>query len=186
MKELNRLEQDYFYLRYLANKKAPKQCELLKELKITKKQLEKLKDTFDEFHTQYKQYYNENRKKLFKDPVKFMNWFTDQNNKCGYCGITSKELKQIAKDRGTTDKPNLTLNGKTKRSKGTLEIERTDSKEEYSLNNVILACPLCNNAKSNLIDEDGWKDFFVCAMKSYYKRLLSKNEQSNNSIGETI
>jgi len=38
-------------------------------------------------------------------------------------------------------------------------------------------CPLCNNAKSNLIDEESWRKLFVPAMKEYYRRLLEQKIQ---------
>ena len=61
---------------------------------------------------------------------------------------------------------------------GILEIEqrkpvKEDENPYANLENLILACPLCNNAKSNLIDEDSWRKFFVDSMRAYYKKLLN-------------
>lgn len=129
-------------------------------------------------------YYNEARNDLFVDHDELVKWYKEQENKCGYCGITAEELEKIAFFRGkklfksgilNSCEKNLTLNGKRKRSKGTLEIERLDSvSNKYNFGNVILACPLCNNAKSNLIDEKGWRSIFVPAMKKYYASILNK------------
>lgn len=70
----------------------------------------------------------------------------------------------------------LPLNDAVKRSSGTLEIERRDSSSNsYSRDNIILACPLCNNAKSNLIDEKNWRELFVEPMRKYYKILLGED-----------
>lgn len=149
--------------------------------------LEEIKDYFEEYHTIYK-YYNEERKELFSDHVELLNWWKEQENKCQYCGITQNELYKIAELRGELIKKeegkegnNLTINGKTKRSIGTLEIERKDCTKSYTYKNCILACPLCNNAKSNLIDEEGWKDFFAVPMKKYYDELLKPNLKYYNT-----
>jgi len=75
----------------------------------------------------------------------------------------------------------LPLNDAFKRSSGTLEIERRDSaNNSYEKNNIILACPLCNNAKSNLIDEDSWNIIFVPAMQAYYEKLLLQCNKTRN------
>jgi 5-methylcytosine-specific restriction endonuclease McrA len=116
------------------------------------------------------------RKESFKhDFRKFYDWYQDQDQKCGYCDVTQEELDTLFhKDRRIL--PYLDSKRKLvkapKRSSGTLEIERVDSSDSYNSENIILACPLCNNAKSNLIDEESWREFFVPAMKQYYKKLL--------------
>lgn len=144
--------------------------------------VESLKE-FNKIHKDYvkyfDQYYNHDRANFFKDPKELLKWFSDQNDRCGYCDITSKQLKEVIEIREKdTGYNTLTLNGKKKRSKGTLEIERKnpDLKEfnGYTHENCILSCPLCNNAKSNLIDEDGWETYFVKPMKAYYQSILNK------------
>lgn len=111
----------------------------------------------------------ERQKDLGGDIVKFYDWYKDQRDYCKYCGVTQNQLELIVKIRGG----NLTLNQKTKRSNGTLEIEKRNPSDGYKYGNIILACPLCNNAKSNLIDEKSWCDIFVPAMQAYYNKLLA-------------
>jgi hypothetical protein len=130
---------------------------------------------FKEYIEKYAHYYNDERAFFFKDPYQLQVWFENQKNKCGYCEITYDELQKLVQKRGD----NLTLNNKKKRSKGSMEIERkvpavvTDPNYGYIHDNCILACPFCNNAKSNLIDEELWKEIFVPAMKIFYKIELS-------------
>lgn len=92
--------------------------------------------------------------------------------KCEYCGVSQKELKEIVENRGGK----LTLGCGEKRESGSMEIERCNSNESYTQNaknnTLIFACPLCNNAKSNLIDYKDWQEFFAGAMKEYYKKIL--------------
>tara|TARA_R110002050_G_scaffold129124_2_gene250611 strand:+ start:5193 stop:5762 length:570 start_codon:yes stop_codon:yes gene_type:complete len=138
------------------------------KLRLSTHDFKELQAFFGEFHSLYSRYYNPLRSSLFKDYVKFLKWYKDQNNCCGYCKVSQSELDRLVQLRNG----NLTLNGKIKRSKGTLEIEKRDSSMPYTYENSILCCPLCNNAKSNLISENDWRDYFVPSMKSYYKSLL--------------
>ena len=142
----------------------------LLELDISQEQLTELRAEFADFNKLYTRYFNEQREKLFNDPTKLLKWYNDQNGSCNYCAITQEELLKIVKNRGG----NLTLNNKTKRSKGNLEIEKLNPSEGYTFDNSVLACPFCNNAKSNLISEDDWREFFKPAMQHYHKKLLSR------------
>jgi len=116
----------------------------------------------------------------FKSIKAFYDWYSNQPQSCGYCGISQGELNKLF----TQEKASkiLPLNDKKKRSSGTLEIERRDSSEQhddYNKKNCILACPLCNNAKSNLIDEENWMYLFVEPMREYYRKLLGKDLKNN-------
>jgi len=43
------------------------------------------------------------------------------------------------------------------------------------LEKVTYITDLCNNAKSNLIDENSWFSLFVSPMREYYKKLLGRD-----------
>lgn len=138
--------------------------------------LHAFQNEFKKYHEYRRIYYSKNRKILFDQYEKTIEWFEKQDCKCGYCGITQVELRTIVDQK--SDK-NFTLNGGQKRSKGTLEIEQKIPKREVenpydSWDNLILACPLCNNAKSNLIDEENWRNLFTEPMRQYYESLLDK------------
>lgn len=144
-----------------------------------KKRFDILDEDYDKYVEKYsdiqkiKSKFTEKRAEGFESIIAFYDWYTNQPQSCGYCGISQDELQQLF---GKNKK--LPLNGKKKRSSGTLEIERRDSREkhdEYNEKNCILACPLCNNAKSNLIDEDNWMSLFVEPMREYYRKLLGKD-----------
>ena len=107
--------------------------------------------------------------------IEFYDWYVEQNQSCDYCGITQNELHKLFTNNPETKILPLNNNW-SKNDKGTLQIERKDStNNRYSISNLILACPLCNNAKSNLIDEDSWREIFAEPMKRYYNKLLNKN-----------
>lgn len=144
-----------------------------KELEISQEKLNQLRTDFKRFNDLYSKYFSKQRKGLFENPKKFLEWYDIQGESCNYCGITQSELHRIVKSRNGT----LTLNQKTKRSKGTLEIEKLNPSLGYTYNNSVLSCPFCNNAKSNLISEDDWRDFFVPAMKNYFNTLLKNDSR---------
>lgn len=65
-------------------------------------------------------------------------------SKCHYCGIDEGEFIGI-------------WGGFYRNKRGKkLEIERKDNEKEYSLENCVLACAVCNNAKS---DKFTYKEF---------------------------
>jgi len=140
----------------------------MEELNISSDELEKLRFKFKPFNQRYTLYFNVNREFLFKDHSKFMAWYDAQNEKCYYCQTSQAQWHEIAKRR----KGNLTLNGLKKRLKGTLEIEEKNPEEGYTFDNSVLACPFCNNAKSNLISESDWVSFFQEPMKKYIQQQL--------------
>lgn len=140
------------------------------ELQITSDELNQLRDNFKRFNELYSKYFNKQREILFENPQKLLEWYDKQNESCNYCEITQIELHKIVEKRNG----NLTLNQKTKRSKGTLEIEKLNPNEGYTFDNSVLACPFCNNAKSNLISEKDWRKFFAPVMKNYLNTLSHK------------
>lgn len=140
------------------------------ELGVSEEELDKLRETFARFNSLYTKYHDAERQELFSDPEQLTTWYDDQKESCHYCKITQAQLHKIVEKRNG----NLTLNQKTKRSKGTLEIEKLDPSQGYSFDNAVLACPFCNNAKSNLISDTDWRKFFVPAIQDYFKELLSE------------
>lgn len=141
------------------------------KLRIDHEALSHLRNDFKQYNDLYSKYYNEHRTLLFANPVGLIEWYEKQGDFCNYCGISQSKLHKIVESR----KGKLTLNQKTKRSKGTLEIEKRDPNLGYTYENSILACPFCNNAKSNLISEEDWRKFFVPAMKNYFDSILQND-----------
>ncbi len=138
------------------------------ELEISQDMLIQLRVEFKRFNDLYSKYFNEQRKELFENQKKFLEWYDKQKESCNYCEITQTDLLKIVAIRNG----NLTLNKKTKRSKGTLEIEKLNPEKGYTFENSVLSCPFCNNAKSNLISENDWRMFFVPVMKKYLDSIL--------------
>ena len=144
-----------------------------------KKRFEISEEEFDLFTERYsdipviKSKFTESRKNE-NNIIEFYDWYVEQNQSCDYCGITQNELHKLFTNNPETKILPLNNNW-SKNDKGTLQIERKDStKNSYSISNLILACPLCNNAKSNLISEEDWRKYFVKQIKAYYKDILKQ------------
>ena len=183
-------EQNQFIELYSFEKKTYSEIE--KIMKIGRKRLLSLRDEEVNKSIEHIQYvyrkFNNKRKIAFNNNFKdFHNWYEKQGQKCGYCGISQEDLYKLFNKENRV-LPYLETDREykkaPKRSSGTLEIERLDSSDGYSEKNMILACPLCNNAKSNLIDEISWRELFVPAMQPYYKKLLQK--KYNKSLERNI
>jgi hypothetical protein len=91
----------------------------------------------------------------------FFEWYRAQPRKCAYCGIEETKLEKLF------DKETGILG--TKRGRGrTLELERRNTvTNEYSKENCVLACYLCNNHKSDLITEEEHLEYFAPAIRKF-------------------
>jgi 5-methylcytosine-specific restriction endonuclease McrA len=67
--------------------------------------------------------------------------------KCHYCGIEEKEFTSIWEKK---------FYGSGRRGQR-LEIDRKDNKHGYTMENSVLACALCNMAKSDFLTYDEFK-----------------------------
>ena len=163
------MEENTFIDLFVFRQMKVKEIETL--LAISPKQRKELEEQYHEEivdmqHIRKK--FTKARQEYFKDYKEFYYWYKSQKQECSYCGVTQDELYKIFPST-------LPLNDAVKRSSGTLEIERLNSvTNEYSKENIALACPLCNNAKSNLIDEKSWRDLFAKPMFNYYQSLLKE------------
>lgn len=134
------------------------------ETREVKAEIEKI-DTI--FQNQFSS--NKDRKKDFNNDFKafykhLFGGFESGEPKCHYCEITQSELKAIFnKGLISSDKFNATLH-----------IERLKPKEPYSTENCVLACALCNNAKSDMIGAAEYKKFFKSTMQSFLTHLKEK------------
>lgn len=135
-----------------------------------------LKKHYETFHYLFYTYQNKDRIDFLLNVDQFLAWYAIQEAKCYYCGTTEEELNQLVHRRGG----NLTLNKKSKRSKGTLEIDQKVPGMGYTYDNAVLACPFCNNAKSNLISDQDWKQHFGKAMREYI--VIKLSNLNNNSL----
>lgn len=81
--------------------------------------------------------YNAIRRKIsFKlSYKKFERWYNNQDQKCEYCNRIILKIPNIKR----------------------LTIDRTNNNKGYTLNNIVLACNICNKVKSNIFNYNQMK-----------------------------
>lgn len=93
----------------------------------------------------------------------FIKWDNNQIRQCFYCDIPEKimlSLPEFYKKRGVGDFHRLT-------------IDRKDNGKFYSLNNIVLACPRCNETKGELFTAEEFKEIAQRYIKPKWKKLVS-------------
>lgn len=101
----------------------------------------------------------------------FFAWWCEKTpedgiRKCWYCEVDEKASK---------DAFDLKIISSKKRSfSGELQIERKNPNRDYSADNCEFACVICNNAKSDMISERDFRDFFVPGIKEYWEHIKEK------------
>ena len=127
------------------------------------KELEKEKEKIDNiFSNQYSS--NTERKKGFGSFKAFYNHlFSNGRAKCYYCGTTQDELNHLFGKELI----------KSSKFTATLHIEQKRAKQGYAPQNCVLACSLCNNAKSDMISAENFKGYFGEPIRKFISDLLN-------------
>ena len=111
----------------------------------------------------------------FEEMKKFALWYekarinTDER-KCHYCGITEEKKKKLF--------DNKVIQSKKPSFNSTLQIERLNPNKGYVEDNCVLACCICNNAKSDMINAENFKEYFAESVKKFYNDLLNGKTNS--------
>ena len=106
----------------------------------------------------------------------FLAWWCEKTPEngirhCCYCGIDENTLKNAFEKEVISSK-------KTSFS-GELQIERMDPDGDYCDDNCEFACVICNNAKSDMISVEDFKEFFVPGIKEYWKHIEEEIKKKN-------
>ena len=91
----------------------------------------------------------------------FLDWFTNSEKKCHYCGLSEEECQDIV-HRGILRSNRFRFQGLSipGRTRGYwLEIDRRKPKEPYSRENCVFSCYFCNNDKSDVFDDKLYLEF---------------------------
>ncbi|MCL1972664.1 MAG: hypothetical protein FWG57_06725 [Endomicrobia bacterium] len=120
----------------------------------------------------------------FKDFNDFKEWYKQQyekqEKKCHYCEMQETDIETIVME-GMLKSKRFPQNGKISQghSRGVnLEIDRKKSNKNYSKENCVLACYFCNNDKSDVFDEEKYKDF-VKDRKGFLEKLLFQSKKQH-------
>lgn len=144
--------------------------------------VEKAKNCIQSIHDRFNTKRNSQKEKehpvdVFGDDFEaFFAWWCDKTpedgiRRCCYCEVDEKALK---------DAFDLKIISSKKQSfSGELQIERKNPNRDYSADNCEFACVICNNAKSDMISEGDFRDFFVPGIKEYWKHIEEKIKKKN-------
>ena len=106
----------------------------------------------------------------FEEMKKFALWYKESKRKCYYCGITEEKLEILFK--------NKIIQSKKPSFNSTLQIERLNPNKGYVKDNCVLACCICNNAKSDMINTENFEKYFAESVKKFYNDLLNRKTNS--------
>ena len=106
----------------------------------------------------------------------FLAWWckkTPENGirKCCYCEVDEKTLKNAFDLK--------IISSKKPSFSGELQIERKNPNRDYCDDNCEFACVICNNAKSDMISAEEFKEFFVPDIKEYWKHIEEEIKKKN-------
>jgi len=127
----------------------------------------------NQLQTQYETYNKKDRIAGFKEFSAFLEWrlsyIKEQKGSiCYYCGIDEVTSNNAFKNKKISSKKRTCKNG-------VLQIERKDPSKGYNKDNCVLACVLCNNAKSDLLkDSEVFKNIFEKPMKKWWEYILKE------------
>lgn len=109
------------------------------------------------------------------DFTKFLEWWCNNVDEkgvphCYYCHIdetTSKKAFNL--ELLTTKKPAWKY--------GSIQIDKKDPSKWYDTENCVFACVLCNNAKSDLISHDDFRELFGPTVRKYWNQIKCEIEK---------
>ena len=81
-------------------------------------------------------------------PLEYREWYKNHIKICYFCGNSNETIRDYLKKIG--EKINIQQNR--------LHIERLDSSKGYLINNLTLACSICNTHKSDIISAEDFKE----------------------------
>ena len=81
-------------------------------------------------------------------PLEYRKWYEEKTKICYYCGNDNETIKIYLKKVGE----------KVGNQQNRLHIERIDSSKGYLIDNLTLACSICNTHKSDIISAEDFKE----------------------------
>ena len=81
-------------------------------------------------------------------PLEYKNWYNDQIKLCYFCGLNNETIKKYLEK----------IDEKITVQQNRLQIERIDSSKGYLINNLTLACSICNTHKSDIVSAEDFKE----------------------------
>lgn len=105
------------------------------------------------------------RKKISSEFEYFFNWLAKLERKCAYCSISEEQIELLLQKRHIYTKRILTR-GRS------LEFDRKNPSLSYDdINNIVLCCYWCNNAKTDEFSYEEFKEVGKIFEAIWEKRL---------------
>jgi 5-methylcytosine-specific restriction endonuclease McrA len=96
-------------------------------------------------------------------PIEYSNWYREQTKLCCYCGNTNDTIKKYLEKIGE----------KITWQQNRLGFDRLDSSKGYLLDNLTLACSICNTHKSDIISHKDFKEIALKYITPKIKKTLN-------------
>jgi hypothetical protein len=97
-------------------------------------------------------------------PIEYRDWYIKHKKICYFCGNNDQEIRNYLRLEGEK----ITVN------QNRLQIERIDSSKGYLLNNLTLACSICNTHKSDIISAEDFKEIAIKYIAPKIKKKLQQ------------
>lgn len=90
----------------------------------------------------------------------FIRWWNSTPKRCHYCGSTDEDQARLSAALGLQRRSNR------------LQIDRMDSTRGYSLDNIALACRICNEHKKDFFSEQQFIEIAERYLKPKFRLIL--------------
>ena len=111
----------------------------------------------------------------FKDLKDFLDWYSEQELLCSYCGLTELEMQELSMSGLLSSKrfPKNGIVGQGTSRAVWLEVDRLNPNYLYSRDNCVLCCYFCNNDKSDVFHGYDYTNFFQNRVE-YLRKVIKK------------
>jgi hypothetical protein len=93
----------------------------------------------------------------------FIQWWTTTDRRCTYCGILEKDLSRTW--------PNI------RNAHGRLSVERLDGGKGYQLDNIALACYICNTIRNEFFTAEEMETTLAPVLRQLVERRLHPSRE---------
>jgi len=124
-------------------------------------------------------------------PIKFRLWYLKkyikQSGLCEYCKVPQKFIRDIYNRRDGWREGNKKTQDNKKGTRGwSLEIDRRKPKRNYTVQNCVLVCYPCNNAKSDVFAEEEFKKIREPITAVWAKKVANLKNRKKRKVLEFI